>query len=68
METARTGFPTVVLLAGGDLSVGPPLDGLDIWAVISEGARTPHRELLHNYDTSLNPTAGFRAALRRGDM
>ena len=40
------------------------------WArgVITEGAATPHRELLHNYDTSLKPTAGFRGALRRGDL
>ena len=61
-------FPTIVGLAGGSLSAGPPLDGLDIWGVIAEGAPTPHAELLHNYDTSSTPTAGFRGALRRGDL
>ena len=58
-------FPTLVTLAGGDPQAGPPLDGLDIWDVISAGAPTPHQELLHNYDTSSKPTAGFRGALRR---
>ena len=55
-------------LAGGNLHAGPPLDGLNIWPVISTGAASPHRELLHNYDTSLKPVAGFRGALRRGDL
>jgi hypothetical protein len=61
-------FPTLVKLAGGDPAAGKPLDGLDIWPVIVEGAHSPHHELLHNYDTSLKPTAGFRGALRQGDM
>jgi len=57
-----------VTLAGGNLHAGPPLDGLNIWPVISTGAASPHRELLHNFDTSLKPVAGFRGALRRGDL
>ena len=55
-------------LAGGNPHAGPPLDGLNIWPVISTGAESPHRELLHNFDTSLKPVAGFRGALRRGDL
>lgn len=35
--------------------------------VIAEGASSPHDELLHNYDTSIKPTAGFRGALRTGE-
>eukprot|EP01052_Picozoa_sp_SAG31_P019830 SAG31_NODE_1463_length_8238_cov_3.389851_11_plen_117_part_00 len=36
--------------------------------VLADGTNSPHKELLHNYDTSLTPTAGFRGALRRGDL
>ena len=61
-------FPTIVTLAGGDITAGPKLDGLNIWSVITEGSSSPHKELLHNYDTSVKPTAGFRGALRVGSL
>lgn len=53
-------FPTLAGLAGGDLSLSKPLDGMDQWATISTGAPSPRTELLYN----VNPLAG---ALREGD-
>jgi len=48
-------LPTLVTLAGRSLCGGPPLDGLDIWATITGGAKSPHTELLHNFDDSVKP-------------
>jgi arylsulfatase A-like enzyme len=52
-------FPTLVTLAGGRLRADPPLDGRDIWPVITRGAKSPH-------DAILVATGPDRAALRIG--
>jgi arylsulfatase A-like enzyme len=54
-------FPTLVKLAGGSLDQKLPLDGLDIWPVLTQGAKSPHDALL------LCGTRPTEAALRMGD-
>ena len=39
-------FPTLVKLAGGSLDQKLPLDGRDIWPVLTQGAKSPHDTLL----------------------
>jgi arylsulfatase A-like enzyme len=39
-------YPTLVKLAGGTLEQKLPLDGLDIWPVLTQGAKSPHDALL----------------------
>ncbi len=53
-------FPTLAALAGGDTGASLPLDGMDVWPVIAEGAPSPRHEIVYNVD----PVAG---AVRRGD-
>lgn len=53
-------FPTLVRLAGGNLTQPLPLDGLDAWPAISAGATSPHSEILVN----ATPSNG---AIRVGD-
>jgi arylsulfatase A-like enzyme len=53
-------FPTFVRLAGGSLAQKLPLDGRDIWPVLTEGSPTPHEDILIN----ATPQEG---ALRKGD-
>jgi arylsulfatase A-like enzyme len=54
-------FPTLVKLAGGSLDQKLPLDGLDIWPVLTQGAKSPHDALL------LCGTVPQRVAIRAGD-
>lgn len=54
-------FPTLVKLAGGSLKQKLPLDGLDIWPVLTRGAKSPHDALL------LCATQPGHAAIRMGD-
>ena len=54
-------YPTLVKLAGGSLQQALPLDGKDIWPVLTEGAKSPHEALL------LAGTTFGKAALRMGD-
>jgi arylsulfatase A-like enzyme len=41
-------FPTLVNLAGGSLQQKQPLDGRDIWPVITGGKPSPHEDILIN--------------------
>jgi arylsulfatase A-like enzyme len=54
-------FPTLLGLAGGNLEQPLPLDGVDIWPTLTQGAPSPHREELVLY---VFEAAG---AIRRGD-
>lgn len=53
-------YPTLLKLAGAPPSSAGPLDGRDIWPVLTGGPTTPDREILLN----TNPNAG---AIRVGD-
>lgn len=53
-------YPTLINRAGGSLKQELPLDGKDIWDVLTKGAKSPHEEIL------LNVTPGG-GALRKGD-
>jgi arylsulfatase A-like enzyme len=54
-------YPTLVKLAGGSLDQKLPIDGLDIWPVLTQGAGSPHESLL------LCGTRPGEAAVRKGD-
>ena len=43
-------FPTLAGLAGADTDAGLPLDGLDAWEAIAEGAESPRTEVVHSLD------------------
>jgi arylsulfatase A-like enzyme len=53
-------YPTLVSLAGGSLEQKTPLDGRDVWPMLTQGAPSPHDAIL----TVQSPT---RAAVRMGD-
>lgn len=53
-------YPTLVRLAGGSLAQPLPLDGQDIWPVLTAGAKSPHESLLLARSPDL-------VALRMGD-
>ena len=53
-------YPTFVKLAGGSLEQKLPLDGRDVWPMLTQGAKSPHDALL----LVQNPT---RAAVRMGE-
>ena len=52
--------PTLARLAGASTDRQKPLDGLDVWATISEGKPSPRQEVVYDIEP-------FRAALRSGD-
>lgn len=54
-------YPTLVKLAAGSLEQKTPLDGRDVWPMITQGAKSPHEEILI---VSNPPTC---VALRMGD-
>ena len=53
-------YPTLLKLAGASVDQKLPLDGRDIWPVLTQGAPSPHDEILLN----TTPRAG---AIRAGD-
>jgi arylsulfatase A-like enzyme len=53
-------YPTLASVAGASTSKSKPLDGLNVWATISEGKPSPRTEIIYN----LEP---FRAGIREGD-
>ncbi len=53
-------FPTLAALAGADAGKGKPLDGMDVWQTISQGAPSPRTEVVYNVEP-------FRAGIREGD-
>jgi arylsulfatase A-like enzyme len=54
-------YPTLLKLAGGSLDQKLPLDGKDIWPVLTQHASSPHESIL------LNGTVPTRVAIRMGD-
>lgn len=53
-------FPTLAALAGGSTARSKPLDGMDVWGAIADGAPSPRTEIVYNVD----PLMG---AVRQGD-
>ena len=53
-------YPTIAGLAGASLTKTKPLDGVDVWPVISEGKPSPREEVVYNVE----PTD---AGVRKGD-
>jgi arylsulfatase A-like enzyme len=53
-------YPTLANLAGASTAKCLPLDGLDVWATISEGKPSPRTEIVYNVEP-------FRGAVREGD-
>ncbi len=53
-------LPTIAGLAGASVAKCKPLDGLDVWSTIAQGAPSPRTEVVYN----IGP---FFAGLRQGD-
>jgi arylsulfatase A-like enzyme len=53
-------YPTLLKLAGVSATQKLPLDGRDAWPAITQGAASPHEEIVHN----ITPLGG---AIRMGD-
>jgi len=53
-------YPTLARLAGAPLGKNKPLDGMDVWATLSEGKPSPRTEIVYNVEP-------FRAGVRQGD-
>lgn len=51
-------FPTINKLAGVDPTTkGFPLDGFDVWDVITKKTQSPRNEIMLNYDSVINTAA-----------
>ncbi len=55
-------YPTLIKLGGGSLEQKLPLDGLDVWPTITQGAPTPHDAIL-----SVSTQGPALAAVRMGE-
>lgn len=53
-------YPTLAGLAGASLAKTKPLDGIDVWPVISQGKPSPRKEVVYNVEP-------FVAGIREGD-
>jgi arylsulfatase A-like enzyme len=53
-------LPTLASITGAPLAKSKPLDGVNVWPVISQGAPSPRTEVVYNVEP-------FRAAVRQGD-
>ena len=54
-------YPTLINLAGASMAKSKqPLDGIDMWATISQGKPSPRTEVIYNIEP-------FRAGVREGD-
>ncbi len=53
-------YPTLAGLAGASTAKCKPLDGVDVWATISDGKPSPRTEIVYNIEP-------FRAGVRQGD-
>ena len=53
-------YPTFTGLAGAQLGNNKPLDGLDVWQTISEGAPSPRTDMVYNVEP-------YRAGVRKGN-
>ncbi|HJY79689.1 MAG TPA: arylsulfatase, partial [Candidatus Binatia bacterium] len=53
-------YPTLAGLAGAPLGKNKPLDGVNVWPVISEGKASPRDEVVYDIEP-------FRAAVRQGN-
>lgn len=53
-------YPTLAGLAGASMARCKPLDGVDVWPVMSEGRPSPRTEIIYNIEA-------FRAGVRQGD-
>lgn len=53
-------YPTFASLAGASTEKCKPLDGMNMWPTISEGAKSPRTEVVYNVEP-------FRAGVRQGD-
>jgi arylsulfatase A-like enzyme len=53
-------YPTFAGLVGASTAKCKPLDGVNVWRTISEGAPSPRAEVIYNIEP-------FRAALRQGE-
>jgi arylsulfatase A-like enzyme len=55
-------YPTLVTLAGGSLKQALPIDGKDVWPMITKAGKTPHKAIL-----SVSTLGPSQAAIRIGD-
>jgi arylsulfatase A-like enzyme len=55
-------YPTLVTLAGGSLKQALPIDGKDVWPMITKGEPSPHKAIL-----SVSTRGASQAAIRMGD-
>jgi arylsulfatase A-like enzyme len=53
-------YPTLAVLAGAPLGKAKPLDGVDVWPVISQGKPSPREEVVYNVEP-------LGAGIRKGD-